>query len=464
MNRRFTTLLQVLFCLLDLLFLNTAFLISENFFPENALSHQYLRYSQYWMLLNGFWLVLGWLGRVYAANVISFFDQFIRATYRACLIWTALVLIYLFSPRVVVGLSSTMVFSTVILFYLGLLANRFFYFGIRQWARVKGEYGRKILIVGYNHTARKFTSYLEKEEIGVQIAGYIDDKKTTGDMPKYPLYDGIAETLATAKRLRVNEVYSTIMPENNSRVYNLMQQAGKELIRFRFVADLSLLINQPVHVNILHELPILSIRKEPLEDVVNRFVKRTFDILVSSFVTVFILSWLVPILGLLIKLESSGPIFFVQLRSGKNNKPFRCYKFRSMGLNKDMEAVQATKNDKRVTTIGRILRKTSLDEFPQFLNVLKGEMSIVGPRPHMLKHTKEFSTLSDDYMIRQFLKPGITGWAQVNGYRGEIKELAHIKKRVEHDIWYLENWSLWLDLRIIFLTVYNVFKGEENAY
>jgi putative colanic acid biosynthesis UDP-glucose lipid carrier transferase len=135
-----------------------------------------------------------------------------------------------------------------------------------------------------------------------------------------------------------------------------------------------------------------------------------------------------------------------------------------MGDNKEANAKQATKDDKRVTKIGRILRKTSLDEFPQFWNVLKGEMSIVGPRPHMLKHTEEFSTLADDYMIRQFLKPGITGWAQVNGYRGEIKELAHIQKRVEHDLWYLEHWSLWLDIRIMFLTAYNAVRGEENAY
>ena len=243
-----------------------------------------------------------------------------------------------------------------------------------------------------------------------------------------------------------------------------MKQADRELVRFRLVADFYQFVDRPLHVEILHDLPLLYVRKEPLEDVINRIIKRTFDIAVSFLVIVFILSWMVPLLGLLIKLESKGPIIFVQLRSGKDNRPFRCYKFRSMGANNTTEATQATKNDLRVTRIGRILRKTSLDEFPQFLNVLIGNMSVVGPRPHMLKHTEEFSTLTDDYMIRQFLKPGITGWAQVNGFRGEIKELAHIKKRVEHDLWYLENWSLWLDLRIIFLTVYNAVKGEENAY
>jgi putative colanic acid biosynthesis UDP-glucose lipid carrier transferase len=320
------------------------------------------------------------------------------------------------------------------------------------------------LIVGYNHLAKKLAEYLDKDVLGIQLMGYIDDGTHKEVGPDDKLFRNIDDTIKISNQLRVNEIYSTIMPENNHKVYRIMQQADHSLIRFRVVPDFSNLINKPVHLDYIRDLPIFSIRQEPLEDLVNGFIKRTFDILVSGFVTIFILSWLVPLLGLLIKLESPGPIFFVQLRSGKNNRPFRCYKFRSMGINRNMEAMQATRNDKRVTRIGKIIRKTSLDEFPQFLNVLKGEMSIVGPRPHMLKHTKDFATQADDYMIRQYLKPGITGWAQVNGYRGEIRELVHIKKRVEYDLWYLENWSLSLDMRIMFLTVYNVFKGEENAY
>jgi putative colanic acid biosynthesis UDP-glucose lipid carrier transferase len=244
----------------------------------------------------------------------------------------------------------------------------------------------------------------------------------------------------------------------------MMQQADQDLIRFRIVPDFSHFIDRPVHVDYLYDLPILSVRNEPLQEVMNQFRKRAFDIVVSLGVTIFILSWLVPLLGLIIYIQSPGPIFFVQLRSGKNNKPFKCFKFRSMTVNQEANSKQATRNDARVTKIGRFMRKTSLDEFPQFLNVLFGQMSIVGPRPHMLKHTEEYSRQEDQYMIRQFLKPGITGWAQVNGYRGEITELRHIQKRVQYDLWYLENWSLSLDMKIMFLTVYNVFKGEENAY
>ena len=210
-------------------------------------------------------------------------------------------------------------------------------------------------------------------------------------------------------------------------------------------------------------MPVISLRREPLEDLGNRIRRRLFDIMFSSLVIIFILSWMVPIIGLLILLDSRGPIFFVQSRSGKNNRTFPCVKFRTMVVNDQSDRQQASKDDNRITRLGAFLRRTSLDEFPQFFNVLRGDMSIVGPRPHMLKHTDDYSKLLDRFMVRQFVKPGITGWAQVNGFRGETKNILQMEKRVEHDIWYMENWSLWLDVRIIFLTIYNVVRGEENA-
>jgi putative colanic acid biosynthesis UDP-glucose lipid carrier transferase len=209
---------------------------------------------------------------------------------------------------------------------------------------------------------------------------------------------------------------------------------------------------------------VLSLRQEPLSEPRNRLRKRLFDIVFSLLVTVFILSWLIPILGLLIRLESPGPIFFKQQRTGRDKKAFYCLKFRSMKMNKEADIKQATRDDSRFTRIGRFMRSTNLDEFPQFINVLKGNMSIVGPRPHMLKHTDDYSRLIDKYMVRQFLKPGITGWAQINGYRGEIKTIEQLKKRVEHDIWYMEHWSPWLDIKIIFTTLSNMLIGEKNAF
>ncbi len=195
----------------------------------------------------------------------------------------------------------------------------------------------------------------------------------------------------------------------------------------------------------------------------NLAFKRLFDIIVSLFILIFVLSWLIPIIAVLIKLESKGPVFFKQLRSGLDNKPFWCYKFRSMVVNNESDERQATTNDKRLTKVGLFLRKTSLDEFPQFLNVLKGDMSIVGPRPHMLKHTDYYGNLIDNYMVRLSIKQGVTGWAQVKGYRGETTEVAQMEKRVNYDLWYAKNWSFWLDMKIIFSTVTVIFKCDENA-
>ena len=463
MNRSFKRFLQLLFILLDVIVLNVLYLIAQGIFEEDPQSEYYMRYTQYWLIMNGLWLGLSWLGRVYATDNITLFERFLKASFKTYLIWVVLNIAYLLLPRVI-QLSTPLVLFTIFVFLLGLLFNRLIYLFIKELVKREVHLKRKILILGHNKVAQKLANYLENQRFGVQIMGFVDDKDGVSDNQGYPFYKNIDNTLQLSNELKVTEIYSTIMPENNHKVYNLMRQADKDLVRFKIVPDFSYFIDRPVHIEYLNEMPVLTVRREPLEEEVNRFAKRAFDIIVSALVTIFILSWLFPLLGLLIKMESKGPIIFSQLRSGKNNVPFHCYKFRSMGENKDTESVQATKNDKRVTRIGRILRKTSLDEFPQFINVLKGEMSIVGPRPHMLKHTEDFSTLADDYMIRQFLKPGITGWAQVNGYRGEITELYHIKKRVEYDLWYLENWSLWLDVRIMFLTVINAVRGEENAY
>ncbi|MDB5062107.1 MAG: undecaprenyl-phosphate glucose phosphotransferase [Mucilaginibacter sp.] len=194
----------------------------------------------------------------------------------------------------------------------------------------------------------------------------------------------------------------------------------------------------------------------------NRALKRLFDIFFSLGVIIFILSWLLPLLVIMIKIESRGPGIFKQERSGRNNKPFWCYKFRSMRVNNISK--QATKGDIRTTRIGAFMRRTSLDELPQFFNVLLGEMSVVGPRPHMLKQTEEFSRVIYQYMDRHFLRPGITGWAQVNGYRGEIKDHNQLLKRFEYDMWYIENWTNTFDIKIILKTFINVIKGDKNAY
>jgi putative colanic acid biosynthesis UDP-glucose lipid carrier transferase len=247
-------------------------------------------------------------------------------------------------------------------------------------------------------------------------------------------------------------------------VYDMAQAAETNMIRFKFVPDFHLFVNRNIFIDFADDIPILSLRVEPLEEITNRIKKRLFDVIFGTIVIFLLLSWLLPLLGILIKLTSRGSVFFIQKRSGRDNHVFQCYKFRSLRLNKDSDLRQVTLNDNRFTPLGRFLRKTNLDELPQFINVILGNMSIVGPRPHMLKHTENYSKMLNEYMIRHFVKPGITGWAQVKGFRGEIKKEEQLRKRVEHDIWYMENWSLWLDVKIILQTIFNMIRGDRNAF
>lgn len=409
------------------------------------------------------WLLLAFFLRTYSANILFNFEDFTKRTIQVFLIWIIIILIYLYFSREF-AVSRFFIVTSSSAFGIGLLVNKFIYLGIFRYFKNSEFLVKKILILGYNDTAKKLASHFEQDALNTEIIGFVEDEENIQELSHYPVVANIGDTLRIAKELNVQEIFSTITPEQNNYIYDLMYQSEKECIRFRIVPNLSVFITREVHIEYYGELPILSLRKEPLDDVGNRIKKRALDIFVSLFVTIFFLSWLMPLIGILILLESGKPVFFKQLRTGKNKKSFYCWKFRSMKSNNDADLKQASQNDNRITPLGRFLRKTSLDEFPQFLNVLRGEMSLVGPRPHMLKHTSDYSKVVNDYMVRQFIKPGITGWAQINGYRGEISNPEQIRMRVNKDLWYLENWTLWLDIRILFLTIYYIFKGDSKAY
>ncbi|POY34981.1 undecaprenyl-phosphate glucose phosphotransferase [Solitalea longa] len=325
---------------------------------------------------------------------------------------------------------------------------------------------RPVVIVGTGRNGLDLYHYLNNNTyLGYKVLGFFNHE---GDGSRIKnninVIGKVDECIEFVRRQNIDEIFCALPDEDFHHINKLMRDADRYLIRFKLVPDFKDHFKKNVMVQLYGHLPVLSPRMEPLESKGHQILKRGFDIIFSLFVIVFILSWIIPILGLFIKLESQGPVFFRQIRSGKNNKPFYCLKFRSMTVNKRANSLQATKNDRRITKIGKYLRKTSLDELPQFINVLMGNMSVVGPRPHMIKHTKEYSAIIDRFMIRHFLTPGITGWAQVTGLRGETKTHKDMEKRVEADIWYLENWSLLLDCKIIFMTVYNVFRGDKKAF
>ena len=319
---------------------------------------------------------------------------------------------------------------------------------------------RRIAVVGYDDCAHKLTEKLKKKANNYFISHLDQENIITNSTDAAVLSDYIE----FAKKNHINEFYISVPEYEDSAITVLTEEAEKHCIRVNFIAPQENLASGFYHVYYIGGLPVLQRYREPLRRLHKQLIKRGFDLLVSTLVIVFILSWLMPIVSLLIKLESKGPVFFKQLRSGRDNNSFMCLKFRSMRTNNLSDVIQATKDDERITGIGAFLRKTSLDEFPQFINVFLGDMSIAGPRPHMLHHTEQYSGQVNHYMVRLYLKPGLTGWAQVNGYRGEIKNLELMKNRVEHDIWYMENWSILLDIKIMFLTLKNILTGEENAY
>jgi putative colanic acid biosysnthesis UDP-glucose lipid carrier transferase len=263
---------------------------------------------------------------------------------------------------------------------------------------------------------------------------------------------------------KIDEIYASINVLSNNEINDLINFADNNLKTVKFLPDSKNTLLRNLAVEYYEYIPIISLRTIPLDKEVNKRLKRFFDIVFSLVIIVFLLSWLTPILALIIRLESKGPTFFKQKRNGLNYEEFNCYKFRSMHLNPIADLEQVQKNDPRITKIGKFMRKTSIDELPQFFNVLLGDMSVVGPRPHMVSHTEMYAKSVDKFMVRHFIKPGITGLAQTNGFRGEVESERDIINRVKYDIFYLENWSVLLDIKIIFITIINAIKGEKKAY
>ena len=279
------------------------------------------------------------------------------------------------------------------------------------------------------------------------------------------LYLGKPEqTIDYLTKNKVNQLYCCLPSALSECIVPVINYCENNLIHFYSVPNVRNYLRHRMYFEMIGSVPILSIRKEPLGKIENRLIKRIFDVAFSLLFLCTLFPIIFLIVGVTIKITSPGPIFFRQKRNGLNNKEFWCYKFRSMKVNKESDTLQATLNDPRKTKFGDFMRRTNIDELPQFINVLLGDMSIVGPRPHMLKHTEEYSKIINKYMVRHFIKPGITGWAQVTGFRGETRELEDMEGRVKADIWYMEHWSFLLDLYIMYKTVANVLRKDKQAY
>ncbi len=260
-----------------------------------------------------------------------------------------------------------------------------------------------------------------------------------------------------------DEMYVSLSRRDREIVKKISRFCDYKVIRFYYVPVSVESMGLNLKREMLDDMEVFTTYENPLQNSVNRATKRLFDI-VFSLLSMIPLALIFPFVFVIMKIQSPGPILFKQKRTGLDGRTFNCYKFRSMHVNADADRLQATKNDPRKYPFGNFMRKSNIDELPQFINVLQGRMSVVGPRPHMLAHTEQYSGLIDRYMVRHFVKPGVTGWAQVTGFRGETKELWQMEGRVKRDIWYMENWSIWLDIRIIWMTIKTIFIHDKNAY
>lgn len=422
----------------------------------NFLLTQTLNLFSYHIFITISWLVIAWNIGFYEVyrytKVIDILAKIFKQYFIFLIVNFAFIGFYLkFSEP-----SRMVLFVSASLFLIST-AKFFVYFALRKFRVVFGGNFRRVIIVGNGKSV-------------VQLEDFFNDNPDYGYKLEhtfnlnYNKKEELEQCFEFVMDNKIDEIYCSLADLSNTDVNKFVDFTDNNLKILKFLPDNKEVLARNLIYDYYDYIPIISLRNIPLDETANKVIKRLFDIVFSLFIIIGVLSWLIPILAVLIKLESKGNVFFKQKRNGLNYKEFNCYKFRSMEINDVADLHQVSKNDPRITKVGRFIRKTSIDELPQFFNVLLGDMSVVGPRPHMVSHTEMYARRIDKFMVRHFIKPGITGLAQTKGFRGEVETDKDIIYRVKFDIFYLENWSILLDIKIIFLTIYNAIKGEDKAY
>ena len=445
---RFSRYIRPITYLIDLYIIN--FLAIKYVF-----NNEFLQPYWFFILISASWIIISIFSRFY--NVYRYTPE-IRIL-NLLLIQCLLFLMTIFSvsgifPFLSISPKQILIFVLYSGVFIGAIKFMIYYFMLKFRADFGGNY-RRTIIIGNGAESNSLEKFFqEKTSTGYRHVRTILPNKEE-DIEKY--FNFILEE-------KIDEIYCSLPSLSETQIKAIIDFAENNLKTVKFIPSFENLYSKKLKYETYDYVPVLSLRNILLQEPFNKFIKRLFDIVFSLFIIVCVLSWLIPVLAIIIKSESKGTIFFRQIRNGYNFKQFYCYKFRSMKINAESDTVQATRNDKRLTRVGTFLRKTSIDELPQFFNVLAGNMSVVGPRPHMVNENEKYLKSIDKFMVRHFIKPGITGLAQVNGYRGEIETHLDIVNRIKYDINYIENWSFLLDIKIIILTVFNSLRGEKKAY
>lgn len=406
-----------------------------------------------------FWFFIAYYINFYVIHRYTTFTELIKLLISQFFIFGLAFLSYftLFKEGEIVSNQSLifiLIFSLISFF-------KFFIFFLQKKYRNKNKDFKNIILFGDLNSAQKLeTLFNDYRDFGYKFYGFFSRKKHESQKYLGPIKEGFNFVLEN----KIEEIYCDPAHFSDRYLIKIRQFSEKFDIELKFLPESKAIYSKDFTLEYIGTVPVLKPKPLPFEKIETHFIKRLFDIIFSLLVCIIVLSWLIPILWIIVKCDSKGPLFFKQKRDGLGGKQFYCYKLRSMVLNDEADKISATKNDPRITKVGAFLRKSSIDELPQFFNVLLGNMSIVGPRPHINVQNEKYANEIDNYIVRNSVKPGITGLAQISGFRGEVTKKSDIKNRVRLDVFYIENWSFFLDVKIVVKTFLNFFKREEKAY
>lgn len=446
-------------------------LINLSFFLASLISHTSdlsLEKNQPYLLL----LILNFAWFFYT-NASDFYQEFLIRPFpiqiynilKLSIIISIFNILFLFIIKQQLYTRNFVVVNGLLIFFMITIRSIIFKAAFRA-LRNKGKSIRNLLIIGANKIGEKFREVITKNPgYGHRFVGFISNN-SIGD----EIIGTFTDLDKIIKEKNVEDVVIALHADSGIDLDEIVSICNKNAVKIHVIPDFVKFLSGRFQISSVSNIPVITVRDEPLNEFLRRFIKRVFDIFFSLMVIIFVLSWFMPLVALLIRLDSKGPALFIQERYGMRKKPFKCLKFRTLTYQKktsvDFEPI--VKKDPRVTRVGRVLRKTNLDELPQFINVFKGDMSVVGPRPLIRGVDQVYQRVFEDIKMRYNVRPGVTGWSQINGLRGEVADeeesKQHITEKMKFDLWYIENWSMKFDIQIILITIWQMIRGDTKGF